>query len=161
MVTTLWLNLDFPFPRCRILGNPLLATLSSAMQCLGFLGREKHPVPHLQVHICKSRGQWIFLSMGFAHCMPHRILVVSFPQKHGEMRCAGLISSEGQEKPLKASPKGPPYPAVWHRFASEELCNLSLLCSMCDLMKAFFSTVIELLISSEKQSTIPSEMVFE
>lgn len=37
---------------------------------------------------------------------------------------------------------------------------------MCDLMKEFvmkdpFCTVIELLILSEKQSTIPSEMAFE
>lgn len=61
---------------------------------------------------------------------------------------------------------GPPYLAVWRRCASEELNNLSLLCSMCDLMKEFlmkgpFCTVIELLILSEKQSTIPSETVFE
>lgn len=61
---------------------------------------------------------------------------------------------------------GPPYLEVGHRCASEEPYNLSLLYSMCDLMKEFvmkdpFCTVIELLILSEKQSTIPSEMAFE
>lgn len=51
----------------------------------------------------------------------------------------------------------PRYPAVWHRCASEELCNLSLLCSMFDLMKEFlmkdlFCTVTELLILSESRA---------
>lgn len=50
----------------------------------------------------------------------------------------------------------PLYLAVWHSCISEELYNLSSLCCMCDLMKAFlmkdpFCTVIELLILSESR----------
>lgn len=78
------------------------------------------------------------------------------------MRYVGLTSLKIADAPHD----GPPCLAVWHRCASEELYNLSLLCSMYDLMKEFlmkdpFCAVIELLISSEKQRAIPSEMVFE